>query len=48
MTKYHFLVLGEEARQKYLSAMLRELGHEVMEAENYPPGYHDAVLLPVP
>ena len=48
MAKYHFLVLGEEARQKYLSAMLRELGHEVMEAESYQPGYHDAVLLPVP
>lgn len=48
MGKYHFLVLGEEARQKFLAAMLRELGHEVMEAEDYLPGYHDAVLLPVP
>ena len=48
MTKYHFLVLGEEARQKYLAEMLREQGHEVMEAEGYQPGYHDAVLLPVP
>lgn len=48
MGNYHFLVLGEESRQKYLAAMLRELGHEVMEADDYLPGYHDAVLLPVP
>lgn len=48
MGKYHFLVLGEEPRQKYLTAMLRRQGHEVMEAEDYLPGYHDAVLLPVP
>ena len=48
MGKYHFLVLGEEPRQKYLTAMLRRQGHVVMEAEDYLPGYHDAVLLPVP
>lgn len=48
MTRVHFLVLGEEARQKYLSRMLREEGHEVMEAASYQPGYHDAILLPVP
>ncbi len=48
MTRYHFLVLGEEARQKYLAQMLREQGHEVMEAECYQPGYHDVILLPVP
>lgn len=48
MAKYHFLVLGEEARQGYLAEMLREQGHEVMEAGRYQPGYHDAVLLPVP
>ena len=48
MGNCHFLVLGEEARQKYLASMLREQGHEVMEAEDYLPGYHDAVLLPVP
>ena len=48
MGKYHFLVLGEEPRQKYLAAMLRRQGHVVMETEDYLPGYHDAVLLPVP
>lgn len=48
MMRYHFLILGEEARQKYLAAMLREQGHDVMEAEGYQPGYHDVILLPVP
>lgn len=48
MEKYHFLVLGDEARQHYLADMLRQQGHEVMQAEDYLPGYHDAVLLPVP
>lgn len=48
MGKYHFLVLGEEMRQKYLTSMLRGQGHEVMEAEVYLPGYHDAILLPIP
>lgn len=46
--RYHFLILGEEARQKYLASMLRERGHDVMEAESYQPGYHDVILLPVP
>lgn len=48
MNLYHFLVLGSEPRQQYLAEFLREKGHEVMEAEEYLPGYHDAVLLPVP
>lgn len=48
MNLYHFLVLGSEPRQQYLAEFLREAGHEVMEAEEYLPGYHDAVLLPVP
>lgn len=48
MASVHFLVLGEEARQKYLAEMLREQGYEVMEAESYQPGYHDVILLPVP
>ncbi|MCH5266525.1 MAG: dipicolinate synthase [Lachnospiraceae bacterium] len=48
MNQYHFLVLGSEARQEYLAELLREAGHEVMTAEEYQPGYHDAVLLPVP
>ena len=48
MASIHFLVLGEEARQKYLAEMLREQGHEVMVAESYQPGYHDVILLPVP
>lgn len=48
MAKFHFLVLGDEERQKYLAKMLREKGHEVMEAALYQPGYHDAILLPVP
>lgn len=48
MNNYHFLVLGEEKRQQYLTSMLREAGHEVMAAEDYLPGYHDAILLPVP
>lgn len=48
MARVHFLVLGDEARQKYLAKMLREQRYEVMEAESYQPGYHDAILLPVP
>lgn len=48
MGNYHFLVLGKETRQHYLATMLRELGHEVMVAEDYLPGDHDAILLPVP
>lgn len=48
MELYHFLVLGQEPRQKYLAQFLREAGHEVREAGEYEPGYHDAVLLPVP
>lgn len=48
MNQYHFLILGSEARQGYLAELLREAGHEVMTAEEYQPGYHDAVLLPVP
>lgn len=48
MNHYHFLILGSEARQGYLAELLREAGHEVMTAEEYQPGYHDAVLLPVP
>lgn len=48
MNRYHFLVLGSEARQQYLAELLRRAGHEVMTAEEYQPGYHDAVLLPVP
>jgi len=46
--KYHFLILGHENRQIYLAELLREAGHEVMLAEEYQPGYHDAVLLPIP
>lgn len=45
---YHFMVLGSEARQIYLAEFLQEAGHEVMLSEEYLPGYHDAVLLPVP
>ncbi len=48
MNRYHFLVLGSEARQQYLAELLKERGHEVMTAQEYQPGYHDAVLLPVP
>ncbi len=48
MNLYHFLVLGTEPRQQYLAEFLKEAGHEVMVAEEYLPGYHDAVLLPVP
>lgn len=48
MTYYHFLVIGDEARQKYLAKLLQEAGHEVMCADEYQPGYHDAILLPVP
>lgn len=48
MARCHFLVLGEEKRQQYLAKMLREHGHEVMEASCYQPGYHDAILLPIP
>lgn len=46
--KYHFMVLGSETRQIYLAELLQEAGHEVMVSEEYLPGYHDAVLLPVP
>lgn len=46
--KFHFLILGSETRQVYLAELLREEGHEVMTAEEYLPGYHDAILLPVP
>ena len=48
MAFYHFLVRGEEKRQYYLAQMLKKEGHEVMEAMSYQPGYHDAILLPVP
>lgn len=48
MAFYHFLVLGEEKRQYYLAQMLKKEGHEVMETMSYQPGYHDAILLPVP
>ena len=48
MNWYHFLVLGTEPRQQYLAQFLKEAGHVVMTAEEYLPGYHDAVLLPVP
>lgn len=48
MDPYHFLVLGDEARQCYLAGFLREAGQEVMQAGEYRPGYHDAVFLPVP
>lgn len=48
MNQYHFLVLGDEPRQIYLADLLREKGHVVMAAKEYLPGYHDAVLLPVP
>ena len=46
--KYHFMVLGSETRQIYLAELLQEAGNEVMVSEEYMPGYHDAVLLPVP
>lgn len=46
--KYHFMVLGSETRQIYLAELLQEAGNEVMVSEEYLPGYHDAVLLPVP
>ena len=48
MSRYHFLILGDEPRQKYLAELLTARGHVVMQAEEYLPGYHDAVLLPVP
>lgn len=48
MNMYHFLVLGEESRQHFLAELLKEAGQEVMRADEYQPGYHDAVLLPVP
>lgn len=48
MNPLHFLVLGNENRQKYLARILKEKGHEVMCSEKYLPGYHDAILLPVP
>ena len=48
MNQFHFLILGDEPRQTYLAQLLKERGHEVMQAEDYMPGYHDAVLLPVP
>ncbi len=48
MNQYHFLVLGDEPRQGYLTQLLSERGHIVMHADDYTPGYHDAVLLPVP
>lgn len=48
MNRYHFLILGDEARQKYLAELLTARGHVVMQAPEYLPGYHDAVLLPVP
>ena len=44
MNWYHFLVLGTEPRQQYLAQFLKEAGHVVMTAEEYLPGYHDAVL----
>ena len=46
--KYHFMVLGSETRQIYLAELLQEAGYEVMVSDEYLPGYHDAVLLPVP
>lgn len=46
--KVHFMVLGSETRQIYLAELLQEAGNEVMVAEEYLPGYHDVVLLPVP
>lgn len=48
MDSYHFLVLGKEKRQSYLASLLRKEGQDVRQAEEYMPGYHDAVLLPVP
>lgn len=48
MNRLHFLVLGDEPRQKYLAELLTERGHVVMQALEYLPGYHDAVLLPIP
>ncbi len=45
---YHFLILGSEGRQNYLREFLEMSGQEVVQAENYQPGYYDAVLLPVP
>lgn len=45
---YHFMVLGSETRQIYLAELLQNAGHEVMVSEQYLPGYHDAVLLPIP
>lgn len=47
MNRYHFLILGEEPRQRYLAELLEANGHQVMVSEEYIPGYHDAVLLPV-
>lgn len=46
--RFHFLVLGEEKRQHYLSELLKQQGHEVRQAEDYVPGYHHGILLPVP
>lgn len=48
MDIYHFLVLGEEQRQSYLASILRKEGQDVRQADEYVPGYHDAILLPVP
>jgi dipicolinate synthase subunit A len=56
MNQYHFLVLGDEPRQMYLSELLKEKGQQVMTIpesavsaqEEYEPGSYDAVLLPVP
>lgn len=48
MNRFHFLILGDEPRQKYLGELLTARGHIVMRAMEYLPGYHDAVLLPIP
>lgn len=48
MESYHFLILGTEKRQQYLAEFLKAKGNVVRQAATYEPGYHDAVLLPVP
>lgn len=43
-----FFSSGGRKKAVLSGANVKKEGHEVMEAMSYQPGYHDAILLPVP
>lgn len=47
MNQNHFLVVGDDKRQKYLAEELRQKGHLVAQANEILQGDFEALLLPL-